>query len=435
MTRSLCLATCALAVLSALAASGARAQPQVIDISGANFRPLPMAVAAPLADAAARDVALELDEALLFDLTASGVFRVLDRKGFLADPKEGMAAASIQFSRWTDVGADALVKVQVAREGQRVKAELRLFAVGTAKEELKVNGERDVREVRRLAHSFADALFRHYTREPGAFQTRLAFVRKSASGKDVWLSDWDGRNAVPVAQGGLNILPAVTPDGAGAAFTSYRRGRPDLFAQRLGGQSQLLVQAGQMATGVAYSPDGTRIAYSVAQGDAAQVWVAAADGSSGRPLTNTPYALNTSPTWSPDGKRVAFVSSRGGSPQIYVMSALGGDARRLTFQGNYNQTPDWSPRGDLIAFTARDERNAFDLFTVHVETAKVTRLTQDAGNNEEPSFSPNGRLIVFTSTRGGSPQLYVMTADGQNQLLLPMERGAAFTPDWGPLGR
>jgi TolB protein len=107
--------------------------------------------------------------------------------------------------------------------------------------------------------------------------------------------------------------------------------------------------------------------------------------------------------------------------------------RRLTFQGNYNQTPDWSPRGDLIAFTARDERNAFDLFTINVDTGKVTRLTQDQGNNEEPSFSPNGRLLLFTSTRNGGSQLFVMTSDGNNQLPLRADKGQLQTPDWAPL--
>ena len=88
-------------------------------------------------------------------------------------------------------------------------------------------------------------------------------------------------------------------------------------------------------------------------------------------LTDTPYCHQLQPrlvartaSGSPSS------SNRGGSPQIYVMSADGSGARRLTFQGNYNQTPDWSPRGDLIAFTARDERNAFDLFTVNVDTGR-----------------------------------------------------------------
>jgi TolB protein len=231
-----------------------------------------------------------------------------------------------------------------------------MFTVATAKEELKVAEARAPADARRIAHAFADAIYQSFTREPGGFQSRIAFVKKSGSNKDVWMADWDGHNAFPVAQGGLNILPGVTADGAGVAFTSYRRGHPELFAQRAGGAAQLLVSAGQMTTGVAYSPDGRQIAYSVANADSSQLWVAGADGSGARQLTDVPYTINTSPSWSPDGKRLAFVSNRGGSPQIYVMGAGGGDARRLTFQGTYNQTPDWAPRADLIAFTARDER-------------------------------------------------------------------------------
>jgi TolB protein len=113
------------------------------------------------------------------------------------------------------------------------------------------------------------------------------------------------------------------------------------------------------------------------------------------------------------------------------MNADGSDVRRRTFQGTYNQTPDWSPLGDLIAFTARDERNAFDLFTVSTKTGEVKRLTQDQGNNEEPTFAPNGRLIIFTSTRLGAPHLFVMTTDGSAQLPLPADRGSYATPDWG----
>jgi TolB protein len=188
-----------------------------------------------------------------------------------------------------------------------------------------------------------------------------------------------------------------------------------------------------MATGVAYSPNGKRIAYSYADADGdTQVWTANADGSQARKLTSTPFFINTSPTWSPDGKRIAFISNRGGSPQIYVTSVDGGDVRRLTFQGNYNQEPSWSPRGDLIVFTARDERNAFDLFTVNVDSGKIKRLTQDQGNNQEAVFSPNGRMIMFTSNRAGGTKLYVMTPDGNNQLPLPIEKGEYSTPDWGP---
>jgi TolB protein len=417
-----------------LLAAPARAQAPMLEISGANFRPLPLAIPVPQPlSEDARAPTASFDEAFLFDTTAAGIFQVLDRKSFLADAREGFTAASITFSKWADVGADALVKVQLAVDGTSLRGEMRLFSVGSGKEELRLVHVVPLDESRRLAHFFADALWRHFTREPGPFQTHLAYVRRNGKNREVWLSDWDGRGAQAVARDGLNVLPAVAPDGKAAAFTSYRNGKPDIYLERPGGAPTSLVSAGRMATGIAYSPDGKRIAYSLAQGDGTNVWVANADGSAGRLVTDGTYFINSSPSWAPDGKRLAIVSNRAGSPQIYLLSLDNPkDARRVTFQGNYNQTPSWSPRGDLIAFTARDERNAFDLFTVNVDTGKVTRLTQDQGNNSEPSFSPNGRLIVFSSTRNGLPQLFVMTADGQNQRALPMERGDYDTPDWGP---
>jgi TolB protein len=422
-----------LLLVAALVPFAALAQAPVIEISGANYRPMPLAVAVPLTqDEGAKAKLAEFDDALSFDLKGCGLFTLLDRKSFLADAKEGITAGSINFGNWTNVGADALVKTQISADGENLRGDLRLFTVASGREELKASESVSAKDPRKLAHKLANAVYKFFTRETGPFESKIAFVKKTAGGKDVYVSDWDARGQVAVATGGINLLPTLA-DPNTVAYTSYKRGKPDLWVQKVGGQALSLVSAGRMATGVAYSPDNKRIAYALADGESAQIFISGADGSSPRALTNTPFFINTSPTWSPDGKRIAFVSNRGGSPQVYLISAEGGEAKRLTFQGNYNQTPDWSPRGDLIAFTARDERNAFDLFTVNVDSGKVQRMTQDQGNNEEPTFSPNGRLIMFTSTRnGGVSQLFVMTADGNNQLPLPADKGSYSTPDWGP---
>ena len=413
-----------------LVSASAFAQKPVIEISGANFRPMPLAVAIPLTqDDASKGPAVEFDAALSYDFAACGLFQVLDRKGFLADAKEGVTASSIQFNRWTDIGAESLVKTQLSNDGTTLKADLRLFAVAAGREDLKVSESAPVGSPRLLAHKLANAVYKFYTRETGPFETRIAFTRKSASGRDVYVADWDGKNAQRITNGDVNVLSALIP-GGGVAFTSYRSKKPFLFVAK-GGDVQQLVAKGSMVTGAAFSPDGKRLAVSVSEGENAEIYVGNADGTNLNKVTDTKFFLNTSPTWSPDGKRLAFVSNRAGNPQIYVMGADGSNPKRLTFQGNYNTTPSWSPRGDLIAFTARDERNAFDLFTVNVETNKVVRLTQDAAGNEEPAFSPNGRLILFTSTRGGSRGLHVMTFDGNNQIALPMEKGDINTPDWG----
>jgi len=421
------------ALILLLSPLAALAQQPVIEISGANFRPMPLAVAEPaVQDDAARALAAELDQALVFDLAASGLFQVLDRKSFLSDSKEGVTASAINFNNWVNIGAESLVKTQFSSDGQTVKGDLRLFAVSAGREELKISESAPVGHPRRLAHQLANAVYKHFTRETGPFLTKIAFVRKSKSGKDVYLADWDGKNAVQMTHNNINVLPTVLPGGDGVAYTSYRRGKPELFAHRVGGEEQLLVAKGRMVSGVAFAPDGKRMAFAVSDGEASEIYVSDPDGKNPKKLTDTKYFLNSSPSWSPDGKQLAFVSNRSGGPQIYVMSATGANPRRLTFQGNYNTTPSWSPRGDIIAFTARDERNAFDLFTVEVAGGKIKRLTQDTGNNEEPSFSPNGRLILFSSTRAKGKKLFVMTFDGNNQVQLPLDGGEYTTPDWGP---
>lgn len=424
-----------------LPAGGVRAEKPterpVLSLSGATFRPLPLALTAPVGagPAAARAAGQELSQVLEQDLAVSGLFDLLDPKSFLADPSEGLDAARIRFGRWQDVGAEALVKASIA-DTDPVTVDLRLYNVVAGREEFALKRTVPAAEVRRLGHAFADELFRFYTREPGSFRTRLASVRKLKGLKQIFVSDWDGRDPVALTQTSLNLLPAWYPDGEHLAFTSYRTGNPDLYRLgiRAGAVPEMLVRRpSRLVSGATLSRDGRKLAFAMSEDDGnSHLWIAAPDGSNPRRLTDG-FGLNTSPSFSPDGKQLAFVSNRAGSPQIYILPAEGGTPKRLTFQGTYNQTPDWSPRGDLIAFTARDERNVFDLFTVDPATSKIARLTQGQGNNEEPSFSPNGRLIAFTSTRAGNvSQLFVMSADGAFQRQMTRGPEAVFTPAWGP---
>ena len=101
-----------LAIVPALAFAQGR---PTIEISGATFRPMPLAVAVPLTqDDGAKGALAEFDSALQFDFAACGLFAPLDRKSFLADAKEGVTASTIQFPRWTDIGAESLVKTQLS---------------------------------------------------------------------------------------------------------------------------------------------------------------------------------------------------------------------------------------------------------------------------------------------------------------------------------
>ncbi len=84
-----------------------------------------------------------------------------------------------------------------------------------------------------------------------------------------------------------------------------------------------------------WSPDGTKIAYEIDDGDK-EIGVMAADGTDVVHLTDN-STHDTQFSWSPDGTRLAFV--RAG---IGVMNATGNGIRRLTYSRD-DRDPVWSP--------------------------------------------------------------------------------------------
>jgi TolB protein len=420
------LLLCVLAVSAA-----ARAQRPTIDISGARVQAYPIALAPPSGSPEGREVM----SVLASDFDRSGLFRLLDPRGFLADPaKEGLTAQSIDFSKWTAIGAQALVKAVASTQGDTVSVDFHLFDVPHASELLHGEYRAPRAALRQIAHRFGDDVVRSFTQEPGVFQTRVAYVREVEGGKQIVVADSDGFAPQQVTSNSINLLPAWMPGGRALAFTSFRDGggahvyQVDLSTRSV----QSLVRMGDFATGAVFSPDGIRFAFSASQAENTDVWLSPIEGGIVRRLTDS-RGIDISASWSPDGKRIAFVSDRAGSPQIYTMAIDGSDIRRITFQGNYNQEPAWSPRGDLIAFSGRDEHRVFDLYTINVLTGNVARLTQNEGTNEKPSWAPNGRLLVFSSTRSGKKQLWTILPDGSNARQLTNESRGASDPAWGPL--
>ena len=58
------------------------------------------------------------------------------------------------------------------------------------------------------------------------------------------------------------------------------------------------------------------------------------------------------PSWSPDGRRLAFMSNRDGNFEIYLADANGSNVRRLTEDPGNDFNPDWSPDGKAIAWNS-----------------------------------------------------------------------------------
>ena len=174
--------------------------------------------------------------------------------------------------------------------------------------------------------------------------------------------------------------------------------------------------------GATFSPDGTRVAYTLAEDSSYtfQVVTSRLDGSDVRALTKKTRKLeNASPVWSPDGSRIALVSER----DIVTMDPDGSDVHTVVdcAVGSpcaYLKPPVWSPDGTRIAFRGSigGEYGAH-VFVVGSDGSDLTHLMQGLWVGL-PAWSPDSRRIAFTKTEdidgNDFTKLYTINPDGSD---------------------
>ena len=110
--------------------------------------------------------------------------------------------------------------------------------------------------------------------------------------------------------------------------------------------------------GFAVSPDGKKIAYTVAYYSVPEnksnreVFVMNADGSENQQITHTPYQENEV-TWIKGGTKLAFLSNDNGSSQLYEMNPDGSGRKQLTNYDGDIEGYSISPDGKKLLFISQ----------------------------------------------------------------------------------
>jgi Tol biopolymer transport system component len=142
-----------------------------------------------------------------------------------------------------------------------------------------------------------------------------------------------------LTQTGPQDYPAPSPDGGALAYVSSlatvlpgvgSRITQQLWIAFLKESKAVQVMVGSESDArPAWSPDGKWIAFSSGRKGPPNLWMIKPDGQEPVQLTKGP-AADTSPTWSSDGREIAFVSASSGRMQLMILDVKTGESHPLS---------------------------------------------------------------------------------------------------------
>ena len=184
-----------------------------------------------------------------------------------------------------------------------------------------------------------------------------------------------------------------------------KREAPEDFARRLTNHTK---DGNFYNTSPAISPQGDKIAFLSDRNDYFDIFIMSAlDGEiqkrvvKGQRTKNFEelHLLTPGIAWSPDGKKIALAVKAGDRDAIMLIDVDSGDMDKLSFDFDGIFTVAWSPDGKNLAFAASKVPQT-DIYLYNLESKKLTPLTNDIFTDADPSFSPDGSTVFFSSDRG-----------------------------------
>jgi Tol biopolymer transport system component len=249
--------------------------------------------------------------------------------------------------------------------------------------------------------------------------------------RQIFVVNLDGSNLTQLTDSpGEEWDPAWSPDGTRIAFSSFRDGSIEIYVMNAdgSGQTRLTTDGGVTPD---WSPDGTQLVYLHGEEDHSELRILQADGTI-RTVVGTDNTADQ-PSWSPDGTRIAFSRSYGGGVDaIHVINVDGSNEIALFSSNGVNDDPTWSPDGTRIAFTSQHPDIPTKIFVIDADGSNLTQVTPDFGmdptHGYNPAWSPDGTQLVFDD----GLRLGTMNLDGTGYTLVVANNFEFYDlePDW-----
>jgi uncharacterized caspase-like protein len=266
-----------------------------------------------------------------------------------------------------------------------------------------------------------------------------ALVIQSGGGLLSLLADGSGAPAPLSLSAALGSLVAdadfytvkASPNGSRAAI--WLRGGPGIGSITVidaSGSQDFIATA--ISGTLAWSPDGRRIAFVCRGTHPAGVVANPAICAVGADGTGQYYLLDDasygeftqidSLAWSPDGSRIAFACDVDGDLEVYSLDSDGSSyaPRQVTHNDADDKDPAWSPDSARLAFVSNQGGGDFELYIINALGGNLSApFTDNAVDDCRPAWSPDGRRIAYISScnitnepRFSTGDVYTLPSDG-----------------------
>jgi serine/threonine-protein kinase len=218
-----------------------------------------------------------------------------------------------------------------------------------------------------------------------------------------------GRRQQLTLASGLELDPALSPDGKLVAFVTGPLARTRLYVRQVEGASPVAITPdGQgFARMPRWSPDGERLVFSSHRG----IEMIPALGGSPRLLVPLPPDGWVDAAWSPDGRSLVY-----GSGDSVLVRAVDGTATRGLARLPEAHSCSWSPDGRWVACVSGNRqfvRNedfgniaSSSIWVILAGGGAPVRVTDEQWHNTSPAWLPGRSSLLYVSNRDGGRDLY-----------------------------